>query len=1052
MKNIYLFVALVFLETAQIFAQTRVTGIVSDGDGETLPGVNVIIKGTTQGTITDINGNYNIDNVPVDGILEFSMVGMQDQEIKVNSRSKIDVKMAADVQSLDEVVVVGYGSVKRANLAGSVTDINARELQDIPSANLSTALEGRLAGVKVSQASGRPGAATKFQIRESSSNKSAEEPLFVIDGVIREDGGQAAFDMLDPSEVESISILKDASAAVYGARAAGGVVLVQTKRGKKGKVKVNYSSSLGITQAINSTEMLSAYEQAQMLNDGFDIRNFSKTSPDRYTADELDYFRDSIPDGGYDWLKEAWKNASVARHNLSVNGGSEKVSYFVGGNYYKETGSIEGLYVTKYTLRSNMQVEVLKGLTTSFEFSIGNRKTRLPLNPMDKESDILEETFKALLQNPQWIPPTIDGLPVKQGSMISNNPYAIWANNNYKKGESNNVNLIASVEYELPFIRGLRARVQVSQTKDNASGKTYNASAVGYNFQTSGAHNHIIMPDAPLDSLEPVTLLANIQNLEESSTEYIGYQYNAQLSYDKEFGKSALNALIVAEGSENRSNRIGWQRQNDQLVPGYDLIWAFAEGGDRILATVPSQRGSLGYIGRLNYNYGSKYICEFAFRYESSTRFPYNKRWAFFPSLLAGWVVSEEDFFENNVSFINFFKLRGSAGLLGNDQTGEFSYILRYAPDLNNYYLFGDQASLLVYPKNDGVVNPIIAWQKTQSYNGGMDLRFLDNKISFTADVFYKYTSNTLELLASMIPTTAGVPVSNKVAFNYGRLHAYGYEFELGFQGTLPFDFNYNISGNFSWAEAMLLKVAQSPGAVGKWYDQLKNPKDNQPGAVSTGIIRDQQELDDIMMDNPNYLSDAEPLEVGMLNYKDIRGTDGSEGPNGQFNFDLIEDRTVIARKTSPPYNYGVNFNLFWKGIRLDMTFSGKFGHKVLFDKEAMTSPTATQNVPAFWVDHWTPENIDAAYPRAYNYGLEGNYSTFWMRDGHTLRLTDMNISYSLPGQWAERVGLSQFRIYFNTKYLWTLINPLPYKDANLSKYNGYPMTRTYNFGISVNL
>lgn len=1051
MKKVFLICILLLLASGHLLAQLKISGKVTNNENEPLPGVNVLIKGTIQGVITDVDGMYTIADVPSSGTLVFSFVGMVTKEVAVGNQTRIDIILNEDIQNLDEVVIVGYGQVKRANLAGSVTDISASEIKDIPSANLSTALEGRLAGVKVSQSSGRPGAATQFQIRESSSNKSAEEPLFVIDGIIREEGGQAAFDMLDPNEVESISILKDASAAVYGARAAGGVVLVQTKRGKKGKVKVNYSSSLGITQAINTTEMLSAYEHAQMLNDGYDVRGFSKVSGDRYTQDELVYFRDSIPGGGYNWMEEAWKNAYVQRHSLSFNGGSEKVSYFVGGNYYKETGSIEGLWVSKYTLRSNMQVEVLKGLTSSVEVSIGNRKSRIPLNPMDKETDILEETFKALLQNPQWIPPTINGLPVKQGSMLGNNPYAIWANNNYKRGQTNNINLITSLEYKFPFIKGLSIRVQISQTKENSTGKTYEVSSVGYNFQTSGGHNHIIRPDAPLDTVNPVTLLANINSLEESSTEYTGYQYNAQLSYNRNFGKHEINALVVAEGSENESSRIGWNRENDQLVSGYDMIWAFAEGGDRILATIPSQRGSLGYIGRLNYNYGSKYIGEFAFRYESSTRFPYTNRWAFFPSVLIGWVVSDEGFFKNLLPYINFLKFRGSAGILGNDNTGEFSYVLRYGPDLNNFYLFGDQPVLLVFQKNDAFVNPEVEWQRTQSYNGGIDLRILENKVSFSTDVFYKYTFNTLELIGSMIPTTVGVPAGNKVAFNYGRMHAYGFEIELGYRGRLPFDVYYDINGNFSWAEAMLLKVAQSPGAVGKWYDQLKNAKDNQPGAISSGIVRDQQELDDIMMDNPNYLSDAQPIEVGMLNYKDIRGTDGSEGPNGQFNFDMIEDRTVIARKTSPPYIYGVNFDMSWKGIKVDMTFSGKFGHQILFDKEAMTSPSISANVPAFWNDHWTPDNIYAAYPRAYNYGLDGNYSTFWIRNGHTLRLTDLNVSYSLPGKWAQQFGLSQLRFFFNTKYLWTIINPLPYKDANLSKYNGYPMTRTYNFGINVN-
>jgi hypothetical protein len=247
----------------------------------------------------------------------------------------------------------------------------------------------------------------------------------------------------------------------------------------------------------------------------------------------------------------------------------------------------------------------------------------------------------------------------------------------------------------------------------------------------------------------------------------------------------------------------------------------------------------------------------------------------------------------------------------------------------------------------------------------------------------------------------------------------------------------------------MKLKVSQAPGAIGKWYDELKNYTDNQPGAISSGIVRTKDELDDILMDNPNYKDGSNKLELGMLNYKDIRGTDGSEGPNGTFNFDQIEDRTTIANHTSPKYIYGTTFDFGWKGIKINMTFSGKFGHKVFYDKESMTSPTAKTNVPSFWADHWTPTNPNAAYPRAYSYGLDGNYSTFWMRDGHTLRLTDLSVSYSLPSKITKYFEIQQLRVFFNTKYLWTIINPLDYKDANLARYNGYPMTRTYNFGLT---
>ena len=1040
-KTLLLFVLLCF-SIGQMYAQLRISGIVRNNEGETLPGVNVLIKGTMQGSITDMDGKYVVDAVPADGILVFSFIGMQDQEVSVNSRTQIDVVLADDVQSLDEVIIVGYGSVKRANLAGSVSNISAKELVDIPSVNLSSALEGRLAGVRISMASGKPGAATSLQIRESSSfGLIAEPPIYVIDGIIRE---KEDFDILDPSEVESISVLKDASAAVYGARSAGGVVLVKTKKGRDGAIKVNYSSSMGVTEPINVTEMLSAYDHAVMLNDGYTVRN---QKGEKFSQSELDYIRDSLPGGGYDWLDGAWKNATVSRHNLNFNGGSEKVRYFAGGSYLYEQGNIVNVYIKKYTLRSSIEVEVLKDLVASLEVSFANKTDASPESPWDSQGDLLEETFKQLLQNPKWIPPKIDGNPVYVEKFVERNPYSVWASDSYNKGESNSTSYIASLQYKIPFIKGLSAKVQMSQTRSSGYGKIYEPRIYASNYIASG---NILKEDALLDTVSPVKTIYSSQTLEESTERSYAYQVNTNLSYNRQFGKHEISALFVAEISESRSNRVGWKRAGDQVVPGYDLYWAFNQE-DVWLATNVSDLGSLGYVGRMNYNYGSKYIAEFAFRYESSTKFAPDERWGLFPSVLLGWVVSEENFFKNNISLINFLKIRGSAGLLGNDAIGNFTWKLVYGPVSGRNFLFGDQPVMTVDPKNAAFVNPDVSWQKTQFYNGGMDMRFLENKFSFTADAFYKYTYDIMASIATQVPTTLGVPVNSKVGFNYGIMHAYGYELELEYRNRLPYGIEYHIKGNFAYAEARKLKVAQSPGAIGTWHDELKNSIDNQPGAISTGIVRNQQELEDILMDNPNYISDGRKLEPGMLNYKDIRGTDGSEGPNGVFNFQLEEDRTVIARKTSAPYIYGTTVGFSWKGLRTDMTFSGKFGHEVLYDKEAMTSPTKSANVPAFWRDHWTPENPDAAYPRAEDYGLKGNYSTFWKLNGHTLRLTDLNVSYALPSSWGQKLAIDQFRIFFNTKYLWTIINPFDYKDVNLSKYNGYPMTRTYNLGVNVN-
>lgn len=1052
MKKLFVTILFSILCSCWVFAQSTVEGYVTDKDGMPLPGVNIVIKGTTQGTITNIDGYYSLSGIPADGILVFSFLGMETVETKVGEKSSINVTLKDEAKSLDEVVVVGYGTVKRANLAGAVADINAEELVDIPVVNLSAALEGRLSGVRINIISGKPGAETKFQIREASTKKVEEIPLYVIDGIIRD---KDAFDLLDPSEVESISILKDASAAVYGAAAAGGVVLVTTKKGKEGKIQINYTGSYGLTEAINTTEMLSAYEHAKMLNDGYDIKNMKPSDPMYYTEDELEYFKDSLPNGGYDWLDKAWQNSMVTRHSLNFSGGDERTSYFVGTNYIYETGNLEDLFVKKYSLRTSIQSEIVKNLTASLELSIHDKQVQTPINPQDYQGDLMEETFRALLQNPKFIPPTIDGYPVKQQDMIDNNPYAIWQNNNYSKGRLNSYTATAALSYKFPFLQGLTARIQFSQSKDNEYDKRYETQPIGYVFETTGGHNHIIKDNAPIiidtTTNMPVELLYDgEESLQEATERSSSYQANINLSYNRTFGKHELSALAVCEFGESESNRVGWKREGTQLVDDYDLEWAFPIN-DKMLSPNRDENGSIGYIGRLNYSFASRYIVEFAGRYESSTKFSPENRWGFFPSVLIGWVVSEEEFFKKALPVVNFLKFRGSAGKMGNDNFKSFMYLLRYKPK-EEYVLFGDQPVNIMQAENGGVVNDKLKWQTTYSYNGGLDLRLFKSLLSFSFDAFYEYTDNMLDPIGNVVPPTSGIARNNKVVFNYGKAHSYGYEIELGIFKRFPYDIGLGVSSNFSWAEAKLLKVAQSVTAEGKWYDELANFPDNQTGAISSGIVRTQEEIDNILMDNPNYINDGKALELGMLNHKDIRGTDGSEGPNGRYSYDREEDRTVIADHSSPPYYYGINLNLSWKGIKLDMTFSGQFGHKAVYDKEATELPTYKENVPAFWKDYWNPENPDAPLPRPANYTMEGQYSTFWMRNGHTLRLTNLNLSYALPSKWSDKVNITTFRIFFNTKYLWTIINPYDYKDANLSDYNGYPMTRTYNFGINLSL
>jgi TonB-linked SusC/RagA family outer membrane protein len=1052
MRKLILFNYLLFVLLLPLTAQIKVTGKVKDNQGETIPGANVLIKETNAGTVTDIYGNYVLENVPPDATLIFSYVGMLTEEIPVQNRSTIDVILVQDILSLDEVVVIGYGTVKRSNLTGAVVDIKAEEILDIPSTNLSTLLQGRLAGVKVSQATGKPGASTTFKVRtESTFGRAQETPLFVIDGVVRD---QNAFDLLDPTEVESISVLKDAAASVYGARAAGGVVLVKTKNGKEGKAKISYSSSYGLGQATQFPEMLNSYQLANMYNDILDIYKGPKTKYDYFADDELEYFK-SI---NYDWLDGLWKNTFQQRQTLNISGGSERVNYFTGASYYRENGSLENLYVQKYGIRTNIEAKVTTSLTASLGIDFSQKSGKQPYYANESQEGVLRDTYKQLLTAIPWVPPTIDGKPVN--NMVMFNPYGLLQSGSYKSNQNNHINIRGALEYELPVVKGLKLRIQYSRNENFGRGKQYAQNFTLYEFPTKGSHRHIVADSLPYRSS---VIYDNEEGIQESTDNSKSYQLNASISYGKKFGKHDIAGLLVYEQSESSSENYWTRNTSGAAIKGYDYIWAFNTAGLEN-GSGASETGQLSYIGRLNYSYEQKYILEATFRHEASQKFHPDHRWQFYPAVSAGWVISEESFAKEHLKFINFFKIRASYGRVGNDDVPSFQWKQSFYADRNGP-IFGSTYTNAIEAKNGGIFVPNLTWQKTNSYNAGIDLKTLRNHISFTVDYYYRYTYDILERRSSSIPITTGASGNVKMPEeNHGAMYAKGIEAELRYDGRLSNSLQYHLDANFSWDRHRKLKVFQNPAAIGQWDDQLLNDPSNQPGWICLGVINTQEELDAILAENPGYgIKSGDDIispELGMLYYKDLRGESyiDAEGKRQYAPPDGIiddNDKTIIAKYTNPPYHYGFAMGASWKGLKVDLVFNGEFGHKVFVQKDEQATPdpaVGITNVFAFWSDYWTPENTDAAYPRPYKYGLDQQMSTFWMRDGHTLRLNTLTISYSLPANVARKLTIGELRIFFTAQNLWTIINPFDHKDPSVAKAYDYPMIRNYNLGVNITL
>ncbi len=1027
-----------------------ITGLIVDQGGEPLPGVNIVIKGTVQGTITNIDGQFTIHAKNGD-VLVVSYVGFTTQEISVVGQESISLILREDLAELEEVVVVGYGSVKRANMVGAVENIRAEEVEDIPATNLSTLLEGKMAGVNIGQGTGRPGASTSLSIRMENTYSATSEPLYVIDGFIRD---KQTFDLLDPSEVESISVLKDASASVYGARGAYGVVIVETKMGKEGKAKITYSGSYGISDVTQITEMLSAYDHGSLLNEIMRMGNDSTTP--RYTPAELEAFKGL----DYNWLESAWKPSALTRHTMNISGGSDRVRYFGGGSYYYETGNFKNLDVSKYSLRLGIEADIVKGLTASFNLSLNDKKVQVPFYKGDDSSEPLENTFAQLLQAPKWIPSYNKGLPVDQVEDSDWwNPEALINSNSYKrsstKGNSINVNL----KYDFPFLKGMSASVSFNRGEDHSYGKQYIIPYTLYNFKknTDPGYNGHLITDELADP--PSRLVNNTNRIFESYNYGSLYQLNATLSYGRDFGLHHVDGVIVYEQAESNSHTFRAIQENVQFE-GMETQRAF-DPNTAIIDGAMYEGGRLSSIGRFNYLYANKYILEASFRYEGSTLFAPEERWGLFPSVAVGWVLSEEDFFRNNIQFINYMKLRSSAGLLGNDNIRRYQW--KYSFGLAGDYLFGDYLVTGLEAANSGLALTGVSWEKTNYYNWGMDFQFLDSRIAWSVDAYYKYTYDIITGRDSQMPTSTGIDKIPKE--NYGEMKAWGYDMSLGYRDHFPgTEISWYIRGNFEFGTNRVLKKPQSAGVIGTFLDEEGRPSYGyETGYVVDGIINTQEQLDAILAENPDFTIFQETPRLGMLNFQDIgRPGNTAEGelaymfePDGRV--DLYDQMHIVVPAMNLQWKHllpgSISLGGAWKGLKLDANFNLSWGiQQKLYEKNARAAPTSNSNVPAFWVDSWTPDNQDGAFPSPYFSSDNQKHNSFWIRDVKELRLRVLTISYQMPQSLTTKYNIPAFRVYFTGTNLWTPVSTFDYKEDAIAKYNSYPLMKTFNLGVSITL
>lgn len=1000
-------------------------GIVTGAKGAPLPGVTVKVKGSSKGTVTNASGEYLLSGVSPESVITFTFIGMKTVEEKLAGKRTLDIAMEEGVVGMDEIVAVGYGTQKKISMTGAISTIQAKDMDKIPTSSLSNVLAGRLAGMYVRSSTGAPGTGSNVRIRASAS-WNASDPLYVIDGIVRD---KTSFDALDPNEVDQISVLKDAaSAAVYGSRAANGVILVTTKKGTPGKMRVDYNS-------VFSMERTSSYPKYM------DMKTALKTTQATLggiSDEEIDWVQKANP-GGMANFDAVYKNPNSQKHALSLSGGSDKFTYYFGGSFFNENGFLPNVWYKKYNLRSNISAKITKDLTVSLNLA-NNYGTSNRFNFLDDKSDDISGLWGKLLYWDVFAIPYMDGKPVNPG-WVGNLPEMI-KNSGYMRNNNQQVDALIKVDYNVPFVQGLSLHSSYSRNINNNFQKEFGQKQTLYNFKRTGP-NSLIVTDEILG-----TVKSGNPVLEYISNEYTksdAYQFNAQINYDKHIGKHYIGATAVYEQYEYQSYYFGASRNNFPLFPVDQFFAASKNNSDWGTAGEEKQDARLSYIGRLIYEYGGKYFFSSSVRRDGSIKFSPDQRWGWFPSVSGGWLASEENWYRSSNLYktINMIKLRGSYGITGDDGIGGWKWVEQYNIDKNIFYV-GNPASAVPRLTYGGIPTSSLTWEKSKSVNIGVDLRIRD-QFSFTTELWKKHTYDILGEREKVLPSEFG---SKLPASNYGIGDAKGIEFELGYNSIPSKAFTYNIKGTFGLATTKVILKDHATNA---------QPFDNPEGKTSsystgyqaTGILRSQADIDKLPADYT--ILGAKP-ELGMMNFEDISGPNGK--PDGKID---SYDKKVIGNYTDlnkAPVSFGLMLNFNYKGFTLDMLFAGMAGFDLTYNDSWGRNFGGGGKIPIYHEDSWSPANPGGSTPKLYAWGdsRANGYtetSTYNTYRADFVRMKYLNLGYNIPKSVLKITGISNIQVYASGTNLFYL-SKFKFYDPEIGGFTSYPIMKNFVLGFNV--
>lgn len=1015
----------IFLSEKSEVQQRIVSGTVTTSDGKPVPGVTVRIKGISVGALTDDMGRYSLADVPQNATLLFSFIGMETQEILSDGRGIIDVILKETQIGLDEVVVIGYGTQKKVNVIGSVTTVATEELNTAPVSMISNALAGLMPGTIVEQGSGQPGNNAAVILIRGQATLGDNSPLIVVDGIPGRD-----MNSLQPTDIESITVLKDASAAIYGARAANGVILITTKRGSANSpATFTYGFYQGLLSPTKIPEMADAATYAQMIREMQSYRNIDESNM-MFSLDDIEKYKS----GKYpwthpntDWFAEGLKSYSTtSNHNLSVSGGTQAITYYGSFGTQSDNGIFKNSASSykRYNIKATVNAKVNKYFSFGVDMN-GSQENRM--FPTRGEWNVFSMFRRSKPTDPAFYPNGLPGPDIEYGD----NPVIISGlDPGYDNIKTYRLNTILSATLNVPGIKGLTLSSYYAYDKYFSVEKLWEKPFTLYSLDTQAYLNAgndgsqdgsaFLIPNFP----KGMTAEPRVSDSYEDSDNKV---FNLKLNYDKSIGDvHNISAFISMESSDYLAKGISAFRRyfiSSQLP--YIFAGGTSEWTNDGFASLDSR---LNYFGRVMYDYKGTYLLQFSLRRDGSLRFSKESgRWGTFPSILAGWRISNEDFWKNNVKFIDYFKLKASFGQMGNDQVEAFQYLTSYA--FGTGMVFGSN----IYSaglEQSGSPNPLITWEVANIFNVGFESAMLDDRLTFNTDFFYQRRSNILVKRNASVPDYTGISLPDE---NFGIVDNKGFELELGYN-EYKGDFSYSINGNLAFARNKIIEFDEPERNV-PWQVRTGHPQGALLRYKSEGIFRDEEQVNSMP-----HVSGARPGDIIIKDYD----------KDGEITSD---DRILFDKVASPEITFGILFNLGYKNWNLRGLIQG--AGTTMRD---MTSDSQTGSIGNYYAyeaeDRWTVDNIDATKPRAYereeeywrsDYATDYNYQ----KSGYG-RLKNLQLSYSLPKRILNVILIKDAQVYVSGHNLLLIYTQNKILDPELSDMSNYPIMKVYTVGVKV--